>query len=208
MKDPGGPVRDFEDDLRRDAEFRRWETLLTSGRAKGAILVTAAVIGILLSGRGEEANRPTPSPGSTAAPLPAVLVIGECVDVTRDPPALGEETEHVSIAPVSSCDVAHDAEIILVRSMPTALDPPDPRVADFEAFAAEVCPLAFGAYVGTRPTVGPPVTWSFTYERTNPDPRAARLRVICYARRADGVPMTTSVRGQHGIATPRPSRAP
>jgi len=152
-----------------------------------------------------EHARLVPPPRATGPVAFSALVRGDCVDVTSVAPALGEEVGREDITLLATCDVAHDAEIVVVGLMRTRADPDYPRAADIKAFAEETCPTAFRTYV-EQVTIDRPLRWSFAYRQIEPGDGVQR--VVCYVERMDGQPLTSSIRGQPPSATPRPSQSP
>jgi hypothetical protein len=86
----------------------------------------------------------------------------------------------------------------------------DPAVSDFDTFVGATCKPAFQAYVGTDLDCDADLSVGYFYPLSDGWSNGDR-GVTCYATRAHGGPMTTSVKGSgtsSGSTAPEGSTAP
>lgn len=114
------------------------------------------------------------------------LAAGDCFDV----PAASETVEDVQHHP---CTESHTAEVVLAQEHEAPDDAAYPTNADWSAWWEAQCIPAFEAYTGLDYATDPNLdigVFTPTEEGWNDGDR----KVICYAARMDGAPMTQSIK--------------
>ncbi len=133
------------------------------------------------------------------------LQVGDCFDV----PTLASEADTVDTVQHHPCNQSHTGEVIFVGDYTGGTDA-YPAVSDFDTFVGATSRPAFQAYVGTNLDSDADLSVGYFYPLSDGWSNGDR-GVTCYATRADGGPMTTSVKGSgtsSGSTAPEGSTAP
>ena len=165
--------------------------LFSAGRA---VVFVIAVLFAIVRGCSPSGDAPSgfavPSPSGSPTQL---YQTGQCLDVTTSGPEAGQEVRSVDLVILSSCDGAHDGEIVEVVAMPTPSGGGYPRIIEFDVFADATCGPAFVDYLGVAAGGTFPFQWSYMFP-WDQYWAAGDHAIVCYLERFDGAEWTGPAR--------------